>query len=96
MFSRLKRDYFGIAVLGNDFPRGQKALVVDFFILKIVVVLIGVNIRLVLFFSVVSRPYYSVGECVMHDGDFEGFPSISEERGYLGWRMVSIVPNRLG
>eukprot|EP00962_Isochrysis_galbana_P025505 scaffold7873_cov149-Isochrysis_galbana.AAC.1 len=26
VFSRLKRDYFGIAVLGNDFPRVQKAL----------------------------------------------------------------------
>eukprot|EP00962_Isochrysis_galbana_P039036 scaffold13968_cov119-Isochrysis_galbana.AAC.5 len=67
-------------MLGYDFPRVKKALVVEFFILKIVVVQIRVNIRLVLFFSVVPRPY-SVGECVMHGGDLERFPSISEEWG---------------
>jgi len=38
----------------------------------------------------VPRPY-SVGKCVVHDGDLERFPFVSEEWGYLGWWVVSIL-----
>eukprot|EP00962_Isochrysis_galbana_P018345 scaffold5296_cov105-Isochrysis_galbana.AAC.9 len=82
-------------MLGYDFPRVKKAHVVEFFILKIVVVQIRVDVRLVLFFSVVSRPYYSVGECVMHDGDLEGFPSIAEEWGSLPFGNLRHLPIRV-
>eukprot|EP00962_Isochrysis_galbana_P002125 scaffold549_cov117-Isochrysis_galbana.AAC.18 len=60
VFSRLKRDYIGVAML--------------------VVVQIRVDVCLVLFLCIVPRPN-SVGECVMYDGDFEGFPSISDLGG---------------